>query len=192
MIFCPHFPARQYGDMGQSSTMWGMGGLSISSLSLWDMGELQPRHQDRQLLLHTASKCGIRVRHNPLGFCLVQRSLPHCRRIRDRTETAIFLDYYLDMSGGLGLRTCRKSSLVLGNGWTARASAAGRTCSVPPSYIFQWHSCPQGTSHSGRSLQFFIYPVAQHLFSNFCVNFTAFASVSALLFKWMCCSSIFN
>lgn len=78
-----------------------------------------------------------RMRHKPLGFCPVQKSLTHCRRITDRSGIAVFLDYYLFVSGGLGSRIWRKPNLVLGNGWAARASAAGRTHSVPPSYILQ-------------------------------------------------------
>lgn len=133
----PSLSSKECGDMGQSSIMWGVGGLSISSLSLCDTGELQPRHQDRKLPLYTDSKGGARMRHKSLGFCPVQKSLTHCRRIRDKSGTAIFLDYDLDVSGGLGSRTWRKSSLVLGNGRTARASAAGGTHSVPPCYILQ-------------------------------------------------------
>lgn len=127
MILCPHFPARQCADTGQSSTSWGEGGLSISPLSLCDTGEPQPRHQDRQLPLHTDCKGGVRVRHKPLGSCPVQKSFSHYRRIRD----SYFITGCVWRSGVKDLEKIQFSARA------ARASAVGRTCSVPPCHILQ-------------------------------------------------------
>ena len=92
MILCSDFPTRECEDKGQSSTMWLVGELSISSLNLVRHGRTPGKALGQATVTaHTqTAKVGVERGTSPLAFA-------QCRRLSPAAEThgsglAVFLD----------------------------------------------------------------------------------------------------
>lgn len=159
MIFCSGFPTRECEDKGQSSTVWVVGELSISSLSLVWHGRTPGKTLGQATVTATLRQRRWGWKEAEVPWLLHSAEGSHL--LQEPAGWGQLFSWRISCVWSSRSRTWRESTVLCWrNGWAARASATVRTPSVPPCFILQRYSCPQGTRRSGRSPPVLCYAVA--------------------------------